>query len=103
MSESPQPNDRVVVAVIRSGGIAGLRRRWLVETEAQNDDAATWIARIDRCPWDADLDSDRGADRYVWTIRARTPAEQREREIPDGALDGPWLELVEAVRAAARE
>ncbi len=93
---------RVVVAVIRSGGIAGLRRRWRVETDAENDDAAEWIDRIDRCPWNDDVDGGPGADRFIWTIRARTPSERRERDIPDGALDGPWRELVEAVRAAAR-
>ncbi|MFS0853231.1 hypothetical protein [Microbacterium sp. 179-I 3D4 NHS] len=104
MSESPQQTEPessalVVIAVVRSGGIAGVPRRWRVEASA--DGAADWIDRIDRCPWDAEIESSPGADRFQWTIRARTPSERREREIPDGALSGPWLDLVEAVRAAS--
>lgn len=100
MSErAPQTDDRVVVAVVRSGGIAGIRRQWRVEPDPA--DISEWIAMIDSCPWDDDTDADTGADRFVWLIRARTPSERRERELPDSALDGPWRELVEAVRAAA--
>lgn len=101
MSESPPPTDaQVVIAVVRTGGIAGIRRHWQVE--AESDDAAVeWIDLIDRCPWDQETDAGVGADRFVWSIRARTPSERRERELPDSALDGPWLTLVEAVRAAS--
>jgi hypothetical protein len=111
MSESPQPTDPasvpaddeatpVVIAVVRTGGIAGISRRWTIE--AAPDQAGEWIDRIDRCPWDADLESGSGADRFVWSIRARTPRERRERDVPDTALSGPWRDLVDAVRAAAR-
>lgn len=100
MSESPPPTDpRVVIAVVRSGGIAGIRRQWRVEAEP--DDAGNWIELIDSCPWDQEADADTGADRFIWSIRARTPVERRERELPDSALDGPWRTLVEAVRAAS--
>jgi hypothetical protein len=88
-----------VIAVVRSGGIAGIRRQWRVEAEP--DDAGDWIALIDSCPWDQEADADPGADRFIWSIRARTPVERRERELPDSALDGPWRALVEAVRAAS--
>lgn len=113
MSESPQPTDPasagaeteldatpVIIVVVRTGGIAGIPRRWTVE--AAPDQAGEWIDRLDRCPWDADLESGSGADRFVWSIRARTPREERERELPDAALSGPWRDLVDAVRAAAR-
>ncbi|MFK3677034.1 protealysin inhibitor emfourin [Microbacterium sp. NPDC090218] len=100
MSESPPPTDtQVVIAVARTGGIAGIRRQWRVEAEP--DDAGEWIELIDRCPWDQETDADAGADRFIWSIRARTPVERRERELPDSALDGPWRALVEAVRAAS--
>lgn len=92
----------VAVAVVRSGGIAGLSRRWRVEIDASDStDAETWIALIDRCPWNDDVESSTGADRYVWSIRARTPSERRERELPDAALSGAWRDLVDAVRAAS--
>ena len=50
MSESPAPTDpQVVIAVVRTGGIAGIRRKWQVEP----DPAEThhWIAMVDSCPW----------------------------------------------------
>lgn len=101
MSESPPPTDlRVVIAVARSGGIAGIRRQWRVEAEAP--DADDWITLIDSCPWDKEADADTGADRFVWSIRARTPSEQRERDLSDAEIDGPWRELVDAVRRAAK-
>ncbi|CAH0198821.1 MULTISPECIES: protealysin inhibitor emfourin [unclassified Microbacterium] len=100
MSESPESSDApVVIAVVRTGGIAGIRRKWRVEPDPT--ETHHWIAMIDSCPWDADSDADPGADRFVWLIRVRTPSEERERELPDSALDGPWRELVDAVREAA--
>lgn len=112
MSESPPPTDapspkdtaapadaRVVIVVVRTGGIAGIRREWQVEPEP--DEAPEWISMVDNCPWDTDADAGRGADRFVWLIRVRTPEERRERELPDSALDGPWRALVDAVRAAS--
>jgi hypothetical protein len=101
MSESPPPTDvRVVIAIVRSGGIAGIRRQWRVEAEAP--DADDWIALIDRCPWDQEADAAPGADRFVWTIRARTPSERRERDLSDAEVDGPWRALVDAVREASK-
>lgn len=101
MSESPPPTDlRVVIAVVRSGGIAGMRRQWRVEADAP--DADDWITLIDSCPWDQEPDVATGADRFVWSIRARTPSEQRERDLSDAEIDGPWRALVDAVREASK-
>ena len=101
MSESRPPTDvRVVIAVVRSGGIAGIRRQWRVE--AEEPDAGEWITLIDRCPWDQEAPAAPGADRFVWTIRARTPSERRERDLSDAEVDGPWRALVDAVRAASK-
>lgn len=103
MSEArpPESDDaQVVIAVARTGGIAGIRRRWRVE--APREEAGDWIALIDSCPWDAPAADGIGADRFVWSIRVRTPSERHAQELPDAALDGPWRELVDAVRAASR-
>ncbi|MBO0980637.1 hypothetical protein IPV10_08715 [Microbacterium sp. SD291] len=89
-----------MIAVVRTGGIAGIRRRWKVEPEPA--EAGDWIALIERCPWDESPEGS-GADRFVWSIRVRTPSERREQELPDDALDGPWRELVDAVRAASAD
>ncbi|WEK61764.1 MAG: hypothetical protein P0Y60_03095 [Candidatus Microbacterium colombiense] len=106
MSESLPPSDehapaehQVVIAVVRSGGVAGISRRWRVEAEPSQ--VPEWIALIESCPWDDDTDAAAGADRFVWSIRVRTPAERRERELPDSQLAGPWLTLVQAVRDAS--
>ncbi|MFT4156390.1 MAG: hypothetical protein QM630_00450 [Microbacterium sp.] len=104
MSEArpPEPDDApVVIAVVRTGGVAGIRRRWRVE--APSEEAGAWIALIESCPWEEPAHECRGADQFVWSIRARTPSERREQELPDRALDGPWRELVDAVRAASAE
>lgn len=90
----------VVVTVIRSGGIAGRRRQW--RAQPAPDDTPRWKTLVDSCPWDDAGGESAGADRFVWIIRVadgRVPP--REAELPDSRLDGPWRELVEAVRAAA--
>ncbi|MGB3731992.1 protealysin inhibitor emfourin [Microbacterium sp.] len=91
---------RIVIAVVRTGGIAGLRRRWRVEREPE--EAPEWVALVERCPWDQRMDAGEqtGADRYVWSIHAVLPDEQREQVVPDALLQGAWRELVDAVRAA---
>jgi hypothetical protein len=42
----------------------------------------------------------RGADRFVWSIRARTPVQHLEQHLPEPELVGPWRRLVDAVRSA---
>ena len=101
MTEDPTPPDApVVIAVVRSGGLAGIRRQWRVEAEPP--DAEEWIGLIDSCPWDQEADAAAGADRFVWSIRARTPSERRERDLSDSEVDGPWKALVDAVRQASK-
>jgi len=100
----PQSDDegdpgRVVIVVVRSGGIGGIRRRWQVEPP--HAEFSRWVALVESCPWDDPSPPQSGADRFVWSIRVRTPSERREQDLPDAALDGPWRELVDAVRAAA--
>lgn len=99
MSGADQGGDApVVVDVVRTGGIGGIRRTW--RAESVGDDSARWIALIDRCAWDAPIEQAPGADRYMWTVRARVPGRECARELPDSSLSGAWRELVDAVRAA---
>ncbi|MDQ0643862.1 protealysin inhibitor emfourin [Microbacterium murale] len=96
----PDEEPGFVIAVIRTGGLAGIRRRWHVVP--QHDDEPRWIELIDSCPWDDPAGTpEREADRYIWRIQARTPAARLERELPESALDGPWRQLVDAVRASS--
>ncbi|WP_439901143.1 protealysin inhibitor emfourin [Microbacterium azadirachtae] len=91
-------DDGVAIRVARSGGIAGMTRRWSVEPAG--DDREQWLLLVDRCPWDEKQPSGSGADRFVWRIEARVRRVRREQVIPEEHLSGPWRELVDAVRAA---
>ena len=105
--DDARPYDQLVaiaVTVTRTGGIAGMRRTW----RAQPDSAESpqWIALIDGCPWDA-ADPARpipptGADRFVWHVDARCGDAEREAALADPEVQGPWRDLIDAVRAAQK-
>ncbi len=97
----------------RSGGVAGITRRW--SAQPGEDEASEWLSLIDRCPWDetAHLDrrdssggaSDRAPvpDGFTWRIRAAcSDADAREAELFDDQVIGAWRELVDAVRDWSR-
>ena len=94
--------DPLIIVVRRTGGFAGMTREWRVET----DDETAWGGLVESCPWDAGGD-DVGVrhgpgvrDGFVWRIRI-TGAVDREVEVPEEALVGPFAELVGRVRAQA--
>lgn len=93
------------VAVTRTGGFAGITKRWLaVPAEAE---ASVWIDLIAQCPWDARQvgaeAGSAGADRFTWWIRARCgEQDEREAELPDDEMVGAWRDLVDAVRDWSR-
>ncbi|MGQ2915772.1 protealysin inhibitor emfourin [Microbacterium aurantiacum] len=105
----PEPTDAeraeagaLEVEVTRSGGMAGIRRRW--HAVAVADDRPRWDALLARCPWEDAPEETAGADRFVWRIRASCPGEappERTARLPESALVGPWLEVVRAVQSAA--
>jgi hypothetical protein len=88
----------VIVTVTRSGGITGIPRRW--RAQAGEDEASPWIARIEGCPWDAVTRDrmSRGADRFMWAVDARCGQDERQAELADADVRGPWRELIDAVR-----
>jgi hypothetical protein len=89
----------LVVLVVRTGGIAGMKRQWRVEVG--DSDTQTWLTLIDECPWDAASagSGERGADRFIWRIVVeRDDDPPREADLPDSRLDGPWRTLVDRVR-----
>ena len=100
-SPAPSPEPPVSVTVTRSGGFAGLSRRW--RAEAEGSDAERWRALIEDCPWEAVaiVRDDTGADRFVWRLDARCGERAREAELADAEITGPWRELIDAVKAAA--
>ncbi len=92
---------RIAVTVTRTGGLAGLRREW--SAGPPPDREPQWIALIENCPWDAieGGPGKRGADRFVWRIRARCGGGERAAELADEQVSGPWRALVDAVRDTA--
>lgn len=88
----------VTVRVIRTGGLAGLRREWLAEPP--EPDVAQWIALIQSCPWGAAASAAApdGADRFVWSIRAQCGPDELAAQLADHEVNGPWRDLVDVVR-----
>ena len=82
----------MLIEVSRSGGVAGMTRRGLVDTEGR-DDADSWLAlavRAQPVPV-ATPDSGAARDTFTWIIRLDT-----ERTVlGDQALTGPLRELAE--------
>jgi hypothetical protein len=87
------------ILVVRSGGLAGLTQRWVVD---EPDDADDWIALLHACPWDAVGSDPAARDRFVWRIEARMAQRHRQASVPDRELTGPWRDLVDRVRAEGR-
>ncbi|WP_228484517.1 protealysin inhibitor emfourin [Microbacterium cremeum] len=109
-SAVPADEPAVEVDVARTGGFAGITRRWTAQPP--ETEASEWISLIDRCPWDRahrpgetddSPETRRMPDRFVWWIRASwTGADPREAELPEDELTGAWRELVDAVREWSR-
>ncbi|MET4640131.1 protealysin inhibitor emfourin [Mycetocola sp. 2940] len=102
------------VTVTRSGGFAGIARRWQVSVE-QEPDEESWIMLLRRLPWDEVPQEPAQPDRYLYRInceprqdgqddgersnrRESAIAQPREAVIPEQRLTGPWRELVDRVR-----
>jgi|SRR5690606_30169427 len=83
----------VRIQVTRTGGVAGMRRGWSVESH----ESGRWEPLVAACPWD-DEPASSSADRFVWRIEVAAPPPVRAASLPETAVHGPWRELVERVR-----
>lgn len=101
MTQEAEPHDVVVaVTIVRSGGFAGLTRRWAVT--APPADAEQWITLVDECPWDDDRDgTPDGADRFAWSVQATLPDASLRADLTETQASGPWRTLIDAVREAS--
>jgi hypothetical protein len=127
------PDPALEVDVARTGGIAGMTRRWSAQPPAA--EAPEWRSLIERCPWDdvpppwapeegahtaptattsgpeespALSAQDRGRppvpEGFVWLIRASwAGSDPREAELFDDQVVGAWRELIDAVREWNRQ
>ncbi len=98
----PQPAapEVVQVTVVRTGGIAGLTRRWSVAADPSH--APKWTTLVAACPWRgaAVPAPPEGADRFSWELSAVCDDETLRAVLADQQLTGPWRTLVDAVRDA---
>lgn len=92
------------VALTRTGGVAGLRREWTVETDTQPD-PGHWAELVSRLPWSqanrtahqpASTEQSSPPDQFQYRIRC----DQREIRLAESQLTGLWRELVDQVIAA---
>ena len=100
----PQPDaaddDRFVILVVRSGGIAGLSKQWRATPDP--DRTPRWRKLVESCPWDAPLPATSGADRYQWRIEVTEGESPVHRaRLSDGQVEGPWRALIDEVRQSA--
>jgi len=92
----------VRITVVRTGGFAGVARRWSVAPPPR--EAPVWAELIDACPWEHTTGPPtppRGADRFCWEVAAAHGGDARHAELADQDVDGPWRVLIDAVRSAA--
>lgn len=82
------------IIVVRSGGFAGLTRRWTAEPD--RDEQPLWQELIDTCPWDEAESAPPQPDRYVYTIDAAA----HRATLPEASVTGPWRQLVQKTKEA---
>ena len=100
--ESCQPDSEphVAVRLTRTGGLAGITRRW--QAEAPEGDESQWVAVIDQCPWDETPPTDSvRTDGFTWRIVAVVRHDERSVVLPESAAVGPWATLISVVRDAS--
>lgn len=100
MSAEPEDAPAVAVTVVRTGGFAGLARRWYAEGEASSH----LVDLIERCPWDdcgQGARSPEGVDRFIWSVSVVRGPDERHAELAEHDVDGPWRELIDTVRKLA--
>jgi hypothetical protein len=85
----------LTISVVRSGGVAGVRRSWELHLDC-DEAAAAWGPLLDACPWGAAAGAGT-PDRFVYRITAG----DRTATVPERELRGPWRVLTDRVRAAS--
>jgi hypothetical protein len=100
-SKSKSDDAVLIIRIIRTGGFAGVEKRWAVEL-TDPAQAAEWRSLVKACPWDEESRVLPEPDRFVYRIVAATPKRERTAVVPEQHLTGPWRELVDRVRKTNR-
>lgn len=86
------------LTISRTGGFAGLSRRWSTSVDPADP---PWHELLHRLPWDDVGREAPGVDRFVYVVTFEPRPEevpQRRCEIPEHRFTGAWQELLERVR-----
>lgn len=89
----------VAVRLTRTGGVAGITRRWQAEPPAGEE--PQWVSVIEDCPWDETPSSNERLDGFVWRIVAVVRHDERSMTLPEADAVGPWATLISVVREAS--
>jgi hypothetical protein len=92
----------VRLELVRSGGIAGLTRRWVVDVERlAPDERRGWEALVRAARLDAGPGAERGrgADRFVYRLMVERDGRREQHELAEETLSGGARALVERVVA----
>jgi hypothetical protein len=96
------PGKRVQVVLTRTGGVAGLRRQWTVETEHQPN-PEHWTRLAGSLPWTgaggtatSASTTDQRPDQFVYRLRC----DNREISLAESQLTGAWREFADLVITA---
>lgn len=84
----------MVIVVVRSGGVAGMTRRGIVDTTTLGSRASEWQQLVERALPVLDGLTDRDSpvrDGFVWRLEVG----ERSCETADSELTGPLRELAE--------
>lgn len=88
--------ETVTVTIVRTGGVAGLRREWTATASGSDADAVR--ALVDSDAW-VTVSVDPGSrDRFVWSIVVTGAGRRRTVKVPEARLDGALQELVSRVQ-----
>ena len=84
--------DDMWIEVARSGGFAGIGKKWGVRVASAPDpDALRQL--VDDCPWDDPVPDSRGADYFNYQLTAG----DRSATLPESAVYGPWRTLIDYI------
>ncbi|MEO7147071.1 MAG: protealysin inhibitor emfourin [Terrimesophilobacter sp.] len=81
------------ISVTRSGGFAGLTRKWSV-TVSEDALEEQWQTLLDQLPWDQYVSGPPEPDRFTYRVRCAN----RQAVIPERRFTGAWQELLELVQ-----
>ena len=86
------------ITVTRSGGFAGLTRKWSA-TVTEEAETQQWRELLDQLPWDQYTSEPAEPDRFTYRVRIAN----RQAVVPEQRFTGVWQQLLDRVREADKK